>query len=116
MTKSTLFVLLGLLLAGCQTTSTPVIENFVTPSIPKPQPIVLQDVQWKVYTRDDLKKLIDNQGTNGQQFVIFAVTGDGYKAISMNVAELNRYIREQRQVIVFLKQTLDSRSQTDKAQ
>lgn len=114
MKKSSLLVLVSLLLAGCQTTSTPIVESFTTPAIPKAQPIVLQDVQWKVYTKDDLKKLIDNTPANRQDFVIFAVTGDGYKAIAMNVAELNRYIREQREVIVFLKQTLDSRGQSDK--
>ncbi|RYF04444.1 MAG: hypothetical protein EOO77_29645 [Oxalobacteraceae bacterium] len=103
--------LLGLALAGCQSTQQATMPALAAVPVPTPQPLVLRDVKWKVYNVRDLEALIAKQKRDGtdKQFAIIAVTPKGYQNLALNLSELERFIREQHEVIVFLKNVADSR-------
>ena len=97
-------------LAGCAsapiatptTSYPPVSEPYVAP--PR-----LNDLSWKVYNASDIKQLAATLDGKGE-FVIFALAPDGFKKLEANMSEINRYIKQQKAVKVYLKQVIDSRS------
>lgn len=86
------------LLSACGT-SFAVLENRPVPVFPEPEPIIQQDYNWIVITRDNVDEVLAALEASGQQVVLFAVSPEGHNAISMNAAELRRYIRQQDSII-----------------
>lgn len=56
------------------------------PSVPDPAPLDLQQVHWDVVTPDTLP--------DGADWALFALTADQYERLSLNIAELLRWVRE----------------------
>lgn len=105
-------------LAACQTNVRPPLRptpfNNVTP--PTVQPLVMERFQWKVYNLEDLKKLVAQLEREGvKDFVVVALTPEGYKALGNNMLEIQRYIQEQQQVILFLQKVISDRSKQPNA-
>lgn len=63
--------------------------------VPGVAPAEQYSVEWYVITKENVLPLIDEFEKNGQQFVLFAVTPTGYQNLSMNMAEIRRYIEQQ---------------------
>lgn len=101
----------ALVLAGCNTTQqgVPFAQPLVAPAVPRPGPLVLDDFRVRVYTKEQLRKLVADADKSGQQITLFALTPQGYQQLSMNMIELERYIREQKVIIAFLEKTLADR-------
>lgn len=99
LTKITAIILLSSIVAGCG--SVPKINIFkknVAAPVPvnRPQPMALGEVSWKVYKANDLKKLISDLEANGDQDTVYYVMSkDSYDILSMNLAEMKRYIADQ---------------------
>lgn len=102
-------------LAACQTTQTP-MPTFAPVVAPKAQPVKLRDVKWKVYNAKGLEKLLAESKANGTEgsLVVMALTPQGYQNLNYNTAELERYIREQKEAVFFLETTLNERSNLTK--
>jgi hypothetical protein len=108
MKKIFLFPLL-LMLAACQTTDGPKVlvapEMIERPKIVLPpiSPAQQSNVEWHVITKqnatDKIKTIEEKQGS----VTLFALTAQGYQNLSMNVAELRRYIQQQNAVISAMK-------------
>lgn len=109
--------LVALLLCSCSTvpqTPTVVAQNVSYPdvSVPPPQQITTQGFQWKIYNGRDIQELAKTIQTTGKDDVlIFGLTPNGYRALSHNMIELQRYIKQQQKIIVYLKTTIHNRSQ-----
>jgi hypothetical protein len=110
-TNAALALAASLFLAGCQTTGVPIVVGLDAPAIPVAAPITTHPFQWKVYNIADLQKLlVELQKHPKTDYAIFALTPDGYKAVSLNMLEMERYIKEQRQIIAYLTKTLEGRA------
>ncbi len=105
--KSLLFVCSLLLLAACAgqepivVDTKPVEVKIVQPA--KPRPVELTDVKWHVVTADTLDAFIAEQAKlqENSNPVFVAITMKDYQALSLNLAELRRYIDQQNSVIVY---------------
>lgn len=96
-------------LAACANTEplnvtyTPVKLDIVQPSAPAP--VIMNSVNFRVITKDNFQSFIDSQiksqGNQNPVFIVF--TTNDYKAMSLNLAELKRYIVQQQQIIVYYK-------------
>lgn len=106
-----LAVATALTLGGCQTMQPPVqsIRQLAAPVVPTPTPPVLDDYSVRVYNIAQLEKLVADAKAKNEEVIIVALTPEGYKTLVSNMLEVERYIKEQRAVIAFLKKTLDSR-------
>ena len=69
---------------------------------PLPQQIELLDVNFFVITEENLddqikaiEKLLDGN------FVVFALTPDGYEKMAENFQEVRRYVRQQKEIIIY---------------
>ena len=72
---------------------------------PLPQEIDLLDVNFFVITEENLdgqvkviEKLLDGQ------FVVFALTPDGYEKMAENFQEVRRYVRQQKELILYYRE------------
>lgn len=103
-----LLILSILFLAGCATSQvvpTPVIVNKPELSVPDLQPVQQLNFKWYVITKDNFDAKIKELEKDGNSnIVFFAITPEGYQALSMNTAELRRYIQQQNAVINAMKE------------
>ena len=72
---------------------------------PLPQEIDLLDVNFFVITEENLteqikiiEKMLDGQ------FVVFALTPDGYEKMAENLQEVRRYVRQQKELIIYYRE------------
>jgi hypothetical protein len=100
--------LAALALAGCASTNPQILvkpELIDKPHIevPAPMPVQQSSFEWVVITKQNAEaKFKDIESKNGS-VTLFALTPHGYQNLSMNVAELRRYIQQQSAVIAALK-------------
>jgi hypothetical protein len=94
-----------LVISGCSTV--PEIQErivYVTKEIPvkeRPEAVDLHDVEWFVVTADNVDDfLLEYQDKTGDM-VFFAISVPHYENLSLNLAELRRYIEAQQGIIVY---------------
>lgn len=97
-------------IAGCAGTTAPIQVD--TAPVPltiiqpaPPAPVSLSEVKVSVVTVSNLDEFIKQasieQGTDNPVFVIVSVKG--YENLSLNIAELKRYILQQQQIIAYYR-------------
>lgn len=98
------------LLSGCSmfpkapdVVTKPIIVEKPALVVPNPTPASQMPVEWIVLTQDNFESKMKEMAAKGQSFVVFALTPDGYQNLSLNIAELRRYIKQQNAVIATLK-------------
>lgn len=108
--------LLGLGLVGCASTNTQPAYQYVprpVPSEPQTQPVRMQQFQWKVLTKVELEKILADLNANPDpNFALFALTPQGFEALNMNLIEINRFMQEQQQVIIYYREYVSQTSTT----
>lgn len=99
-----------LVLSNC--TSTPQIiteTKFVDRQVeiqPRPTSVKLSDVKFHVVTEENLEEFISElKSQNGGNLVFIATTVSGYESISLNIAELRRYIEQQKELILYYEKS-----------
>ena len=69
-----------------------------------PRKIDLQDVQFFVVTEKNLEEQIEKiSKMQGGTFVIFVLTPQDYENMAFNLQELRRYIRQQKEIIIYYR-------------
>jgi hypothetical protein len=107
MKTGSVVVLVGisLFLAGCFGRETPIqittVEETLSISrVDRPRPLILNDVAFRVISASNLESFV-NEYSDGRDQSWFMITPKGYEALSLNMAELRRYIEAQNQIIVY---------------
>jgi predicted component of type VI protein secretion system len=93
---------LAFLLSGCASKpkvfDKPVLVDRAELVVPQSQPASQTSVEWVILTPSNVEaKMLELQGKGNVSY--FALTPQGYQNLSMNVAELRRYIEQQNAVI-----------------
>lgn len=60
----------------------------------------MKSVDWIVVTPDNAEEYFEKMKKDGQSISFFALTGDGYAALGLNMAQLLELISQQRAIIV----------------
>lgn len=72
---------------------------------PLPAQIDLLDVNFFVITEDNLEEQIKKiEKMLDGQFVVFALTPDGYEKMAENFQEVRRYVRQQKEIILYYRE------------
>jgi hypothetical protein len=105
-------ILPAILLTGCSTIDTIVskpVEIVKAPLVvQQPVPVNQEEIVFYVITRDNYEqKITEIEESNGDSALV-ATTMNGYRNLSINVAELRRYIEQQKLVIEAYKQYYES--------
>jgi hypothetical protein len=98
--------LCALFLAGCEETTKvfdkPVLVERAELILPPVNSISQGEMKWIVITPENYAAKVQELSGKGD-VVLFALTAQGYQALSMNVAELRKYIQQQNAVIAAYK-------------
>ena len=78
--------------------TTPVQRPSLT--LPPVDELNLRSVEWIVVTRNNIEEVLAELESNNQPLVLFAVTGDGYKAMSLNLNDLRSQVEQLNSIIV----------------
>lgn len=70
------------------------------PVVPSVDQLQLRDVKWTIVTPDNVDEVF---ASLPGEAVIFAVTTDGYEAISMNLSDVRAMIQQQQKIIAIYK-------------
>jgi len=106
--KNLSLILAGSLLASCGGIEP--LDIFSIPlertplAIEMPAPLEPKLVRWFVITPEIQEKVFEKLRTEKYDVVLFGLTDDGYENLSMNYAEVRKYIIEQKAIIEAYKQ------------
>jgi hypothetical protein len=104
--KKLLIIASALGLAACNSTMAvkPVVQDRPDLVLPKIRPVHQRPVHWTVITRKNLESKLAQLEKDGGTVTLIATTPEGYKNMSLNSAELRRFIEEQGAQIDALKE------------
>ncbi len=72
---------------------------------PMPQEISLENVKFFVITKNNLEEKIGEiEKLLGGDFVVFALTPQSYENMAYNLQEIRRYVRQQKEIIVYYRE------------
>lgn len=104
-----------LILSACSSNQTepqkPIIQTVtVKQKIPvqsRPDAVNLRDIKFYVVTEENFEEFKTKFIASGNEFVFVAISIDDYEDLSLNIAELKRYIEQQGSLIVYYENALD---------
>jgi hypothetical protein len=74
------------------------------PVIPNPDPVSLRDIKWYIVNEENFTAVIEDLKSKNINPVLFALTDDGYEALSLNFADIKRYIDDKNGVLLGYKE------------
>ena len=74
------------------------------PTQPRPTPVEMPNVEWYVVNSDNLDEFLSRIEADAGDVVFIALTPKGYENLALGIAELRRFILEQREIIVYYEQ------------
>ena len=120
-------LLLCLLLTNCSFLRKPEKEIIVqTVEIQKriplqnqPKPIDMTDVKFYVVTEENYEKFKEEFSKTNESFVFYAVSVHDYENFALNFAEIFRYIKQQKEIIIYYEKAVtdkpeEKREETEK--
>jgi hypothetical protein len=104
-----IIALLILTMTGCSVFRKPeevVVTNTVIkapdiPLQPSPRPINMIDIKWYTVTTDNIDEFEKNFENDNGDLVFFAISVPHYQNLSLNLAEIRRYIEQQQSIIIY---------------
>lgn len=74
---------------------------------PLPEKVAWQEVEWKVLTPQIMKEYLqDLEDGNAPTYVWYGLTPEGYRALSENVGDIQRFIKQQNTLILYYRKNL----------
>ena len=107
-------LLLTLLLSSCGYIRKPekeiVVKTIevqkVIPVQPQPKPIDMIDVKFYVVTEDNYEEFKEKFMKTNNDYVFYAVSVHDYENLAFNMAELYRYIRQQKEIMIYYEKAV----------
>lgn len=115
-----LVLLLAITISGCSLIRSPEKEivvqtKLVEKHIPlqvSPKPINLSDAKFFVVTEENFDIFLDRyKKENGETWVFYAMSVQSYETLSLNVAEIKRYIEQQKSIIIYYENAIKDNPQ-----
>ena len=78
----------------------------VIPTQMRPQPISLHDITWFVVTEQNFKDFKARYTKQNGTFLFYAISVRDYETLALNMAEIKRYVDQQRQIIVYYEKAV----------
>lgn len=108
-------LLLTLLLSSCGYIRKPEKEIVVktievqkiVPIQPQPKPVDMIDVKFYVVTEENYEEFKEKFMKTNNDYVFYAVSVHDYENLAFNMAELYRYIRQQKEIIIYYEKAVE---------
>ena len=108
-------LLLTLLLSSCGYLRKPekeiVIKTLevqkIVPIQPQPKPVDMIDVKFYVVTEENYEEFKEKFMKTNNDYVFYAVSVHDYENLAFNMAELYRYIRQQKEIMIYYEKAVE---------
>ena len=81
---------------------------------PLPNEIGLENVEWFVITKNNWDESVAKvENLLGGDFVVMALTPKGYENMAYNLQEIRRYIRQQKEIILYYRNATEAADESD---
>ena len=71
--------------------------------LPMPDPLKLESTHWRIVTPENVDKVWEELGADGGNVVLFALSENGYKTLSLNFAQIRNYVLTQNEMLIKYK-------------
>ena len=112
-------LLLTLLLSSCGYLRKPekeiVVQTVevqkVIPVQPQPKPIDMTDVKFYVVTEENYNEFKQKCMKTNNDFVFYVVSVHDYENLALNMSELYRYIKQQKEIVIYYEKAVTDKPQ-----
>ena len=119
--KVSSLLLLLLLLSSCSTwnrlTRIEVQTIEVERQIPiqnRPVRLELHNIKWFVVTEQNFEEFKEKYIKQNGEFLFFALSVRDYETLALNMADIKRYIKQQKQIIIYYEKALNPKEEEKK--
>jgi|TARA_R110000782_G_scaffold40663_3_gene93881 hypothetical protein len=88
------------------------VEKFI-PVQKRPDAIVPRDITIKVVTSENLEQFMEYISTTTGDIVFYAMTVNDYERLSMNVADVKRYLLQQNELLIYYENAVAPKIEGD---
>ncbi len=78
----------------------------VIPTQERPRPLKLSNIKWYVVTDRNFKDFKTKYQKENGEFLFYVISVRDYETLALNMAELQRYIGQQKQIIVYYEKAV----------
>ena len=78
----------------------------VIPTQTRPRPIDLHDITWFVVTEQNFERFKARYTKQNGEFLFYAISVRDYETLALNMAEIKRYIDQQKQIIIYYEKAV----------
>ena len=115
-------LLLTLLLSSCGYLRKPekeiVVQTVevqkVIPVQPQPKPVDMIDVKFYVVTEENYEEFKEKFMKTNNDFVFYVVSVHDYENLALNMSELFRYIKQQKEIVIYYEEAVKVKPQEKK--
>lgn len=72
-----------------------------------PRPISMQEVRWWVVTEENMQSFLEKFTKETDETVYIAISVRDYENLSLNMAEIKRYLEQQKNIIVYYEDSIN---------
>ena len=85
------------------------------PTQNRPQPITMnKGMKWWVVTEENFKEFKEKfQKENGDPLVAYVLSVRDYETLALNMAEIKRYIQQQKEIIIYYEEAVKPRKKDE---
>ena len=77
-----------------------------------PKPVDLADIKFRVVTEENLDKFIEDFRKDYGEVVFVALPVKDYERLSINLEDIRRYIKQQKEIIVYYEVAISEASES----
>jgi hypothetical protein len=74
----------------------------------RPKQLQLTDVRWYVVSESNLDEFLEKFKEEEGLLAFMAISAQGYENLAMDIADMRRYILQQKDIILYYEQALDN--------
>lgn len=86
-----------------------VVTEFIKPNVQiqaQPRAVELRDVNFYVVTEENYGQFVENFTRENGRLVFVALSVEDYESLSLNLADLRRYLNQQKQIIIYYERAV----------
>jgi hypothetical protein len=72
----------------------------------RPRQLNLSDITWYVVTKENFEEFKKRYEKENGMFLFYVISVKDYEALSLNMAEIKRYIEQQKQIIIYYEKAI----------
>ena len=86
----------------------------IIPIQPRPKPVEMTDVKFYVVTEENYEEFKEKFMKTNNDFVFYVVSVHDYENLALNMSELFRYIKQQKEIVIYYEEAVKVKPQEKK--